>query len=231
RNMAEGYLAWNLLILKERVRIMERKVERKVLRDAQNPFELPYNEFLAYFRVNKELIMDLTNILRPHLQAQHNSGLAPEIQVLAAIRFFANGSYQRPARNQCELQISQPSASRCIRKVARLINMYLLRERLKFPMTQVERAIARNKFTQAPQSFPGAIGAIDCTYINILAPPIHEEAYVNHHGNHSLNVQAVRLHTTYIFYLRVFERIKILLKMKCKYIFLDSRSRFKNLKY
>lgn len=42
-----------------------------------------------------------------------------------------------------------------------------------------------------PHKFEGAIGAIDCTHINILAPKIHEEAYANHHGNHSLNVQAI----------------------------------------
>lgn len=43
----------------------------------------------------------------------------------------------------------------------------------------------------------GAIEAIDCTYINILASHVHEEAYVNHHGNHSL--QAVII-TSFIFY-------------------------------
>lgn len=58
-------------------------------------------------------------------------------------------------------------------------------------MTAEEKTVAKNKFAQAPQPFPGAIGAIDCTYVNILAPHLHEEAYVNHHGNHSLNVQAV----------------------------------------
>jgi len=60
-------------------------------------------------------------------------------------------------------------------------------------MTVEERIVARNKFARAPQPFPGAIGAIDCTYVNILAPHIHEEAYVNHHGNHSLNIQAVSI--------------------------------------
>ncbi|XP_039303333.1 putative nuclease HARBI1 [Solenopsis invicta] len=58
-------------------------------------------------------------------------------------------------------------------------------------MTANERTTAGNMFALAPQPFPGAIGAIDCTFINILAPHIHEEAYVNHHGNHSLNVQAI----------------------------------------
>lgn len=58
-------------------------------------------------------------------------------------------------------------------------------------MTREERQAARTKFANAPQPFAGTIGAIDCTFINILGPSEHEEAYVNHHGNHSLNVQAV----------------------------------------
>lgn len=119
------------------------------------------------------------------------TGLSPEIQVLVAIGFFAHGSYQRPAGNQCELVVSQSTASRCIRKVAQLINTHLLRQWIKFPMTVQEKTTVQNKFSLAAQPFPGAIGAIDCTYINILTPHIHEEAYVNHHGNHSLNVQAI----------------------------------------
>ncbi|XP_026828245.1 putative nuclease HARBI1 [Ooceraea biroi] len=189
--MAEGYLVWNLLILEERIRIMERKIERRLLHDAQNPLELLYNEFHAAFRVNKELLMNLTNILRPHLQPERRSGLALEIQVLVAIQFFANENYQRPAGNQCEFALSQPSTSRCIRKVTRLINIYLLQQWIKFPITQLKRTIVQDKFVRALQPFPGAIGAINCTYINNLVPRIHEEAYVNHHGNHSLNVQTI----------------------------------------
>lgn len=49
-------------------------------------------------------------------------------------------------------------------------------------MTNADRNKAREEFKNAPQPFEGAIGAIDCTYINILAPKDHEEAYVNHHG-------------------------------------------------
>jgi len=52
-------------------------------------------------------------------------------------------------------------------------------------MTAIESDKAREKFLNAPQAFEGAIGAIDCTHINIIAPKNHEEAYVNHHGNHS----------------------------------------------
>lgn len=58
-------------------------------------------------------------------------------------------------------------------------------------MIEIERQNAHQKFVDVPQEFEGAIGAIDCTHINIIAPCEHEEAYVNRHSNHSLNVQAV----------------------------------------
>jgi len=58
-------------------------------------------------------------------------------------------------------------------------------------MTDIERFKAKEIFRTAPQPFVGAIGAIDCTYINILAPRLHEEAYVNHWDDHTLNVQVV----------------------------------------
>lgn len=45
-------------------------------------------------------------------------------------------------------------------------------------MTAEEEAAAQNKFAFVAQPFPQAIRAIDCTYINILPPHVHEEAYL-----------------------------------------------------
>lgn len=53
------------------------------------------------------------------------------------------------------------------------------------------KQLAREQFRNAPQPFEGAIGAIDCTHVTIIAPREHEEAYINHHGYHSINVQMV----------------------------------------
>lgn len=107
------------------------------------------------------------------------------------VNFYAKGSYQRATGDNFITNVSQSSVSRCIHSVTNAINQKLLRPWVRFPMTAIERDNAREKFSNAPQVFEGAIGAIDCTHINIIAPKIHEEAYVNHHGNHSLNVQAV----------------------------------------
>jgi len=69
-------------------------LERRLLRDAQNPFELPHDNFLTYFRISQDLAMDMTNILRPYFQRECISGLPPEIKILVAFNFWANGSYQ-----------------------------------------------------------------------------------------------------------------------------------------
>lgn len=56
-----------------------------------------------------------------------------------------------------------------------------------------------------PSEGPGAgagrasgllVPSIDCTYVNITGPRIHEEADVNHWGDHALNVQVVRTRYT-----------------------------------
>lgn len=111
---------------------------------------------------------------------------------MITIQFYAQGSYQRSVGNQFQFNVSQ-TTSRCLHLVTDAINQRLLRRWVKFPMTEEERQRAREKFSIAAQSFEGAIGAIDCTFVNIIAPHEHEEAFINHHGNHSLNVQAVSI--------------------------------------
>lgn len=46
----------------------------------------------------------------------------------------------------------------------------------------------------ATSSFPGAIGAIDETHINIPAPHKHPETYVNRKGRHSTQLQVFYHH-------------------------------------
>jgi len=83
--------------------------------------------------------------------------------------------------------ISQPSISRCIHRVTDAINENIFRQWVQFPMTPEARHFAREQFRNAHHSFEGAIKAIDCTHIAILAFREHEEAYVNHNG-YSINV-------------------------------------------
>lgn len=60
---------------------MERRIERRILGDGQNPFELPNDEFLSVFRLSQKLVINITNTLKPSLQHRRTSGLSPELQV------------------------------------------------------------------------------------------------------------------------------------------------------
>lgn len=51
----------------ERVHRIERRVERRRLRDNQDPFHLPRDEFVTYFRLTPELVMHITNEIRAEI--------------------------------------------------------------------------------------------------------------------------------------------------------------------
>ncbi|XP_011859129.1 PREDICTED: uncharacterized protein LOC105556645 [Vollenhovia emeryi] len=79
--MALDYLAWEMILLEERAHRLERRVERRLLRDAQNPFELPRDEFIDYFRLTPELVIQITNVIRADLQNIRITGIMPETKV------------------------------------------------------------------------------------------------------------------------------------------------------
>ncbi|XP_046612245.1 putative nuclease HARBI1 [Neodiprion virginianus] len=189
--MAEGYLAIDILNLDYRVRRLERTLERKLMRREKDPFDLTNEEFIELYRINPQLAADLIDTLQPSLQRVRDSGLSIQIQVLTAVRFYATGCYQRPVGDQWGISLSQSPVSRCIHDVTNAINERLLRPWVQFPMTPEDRQRAASQFATARQPFQGAIGAIDCTHVALLGPREQEEAYVNHHGYHSLNVQAI----------------------------------------
>lgn len=79
----------------------------------------------------------------------------------------------------------------CVEDVTNAINVALFRKEVYFPMTQEERYFAIRKFHDAEHPFPGAMASIDGTPVPIRAPWVNEDAFVNRHGYHSLNVMIV----------------------------------------
>lgn len=80
--MALEYLALDLVIVDERIRRLERRIERRLLRDAHNPFHLPREEIMNYFRLTPDLVIQITDTLRADLRNTRITGLAAEIKVI-----------------------------------------------------------------------------------------------------------------------------------------------------
>lgn len=86
--MAIEYLAWDVFVPEERLRRLERRVERRRLKDAQSPFQLPREEFLSLFRLPQEAVMNLFNLLRAELQSERVIVLSPDLKVILELLYF-----------------------------------------------------------------------------------------------------------------------------------------------
>ncbi|CAH0730598.1 unnamed protein product, partial [Brenthis ino] len=165
------------------------RIERRRLRDASDPLQLPEREFIGHFRLTKLGFQQVLVELSPRLPiVRRNTGVCNELKILAALNFYANGSYQRNVGASFLLNMSQPTFSKCLHEGTGALNTCeILRKYIKFPMTQHERKIIMKDFMKKFE-FPGVIGCIDGTHVALIRPKEHEETYFNRKNYHSLNV-------------------------------------------
>ncbi|CAI6352676.1 unnamed protein product [Macrosiphum euphorbiae] len=160
-------------------------------------FLLPNYIFINNYRLTKDLVRYVINILTPHMtEATKTSALNIQTKVFIALNFFATGSYQLPVGNSNLEIVSQPTVSRAIDEVVNALNQpEIFKYWVKYPSTLIELRQTREKFN-TKYNFPGIVGIIDCTHIGIFPPktddPVHPEyMYVNRKNYHSINVQLV----------------------------------------
>ncbi|KAJ8909980.1 hypothetical protein NQ315_008241 [Exocentrus adspersus] len=200
--MADGDLAHLFLIqnMEEIEELVNDNVNgpRQRFHRRDDAFEvLSDQEFIKIFRLNKELTRHLINIVAPHMRQQTRiSALSVTTKVLIALRFYGGGSYQVDVGSNINFAVSQPSVSRCIQELTEALNNEdIFNQIVQFPRTFEELAEIRLGFYRQ-YHIPGIIGAIDCTHVAIIAPPLNDEnypeyVYINRKRYHSLNVQLI----------------------------------------
>lgn len=114
------------------------------------------------------------------------------LQVLSSLMFFGSGSLQWVVGQDLFIGLSQPSVSRSIHKVVDAIERRMLKKEISFPYPREYPAL-KQKFMES-SGFPGVIGAIDCTHVEIIAPKQPMDVnYIDRRGDYSLNVQLVSM--------------------------------------
>ena len=107
------------------------------LRDRMDPLILPDHMLIRQYRLPRPAIMYLADMLSDDLKrvTRRSSPLPVVLQIMAALRFFASGSFQMVVGGT--LGVSQSSISRVVRDV---INALCRRARqfVKFPTTDTE---------------------------------------------------------------------------------------------
>ncbi|XP_061714622.1 putative nuclease HARBI1 [Cydia pomonella] len=177
------------LLLNEEIR--QRKIQRRRLRDANNPFELPDPEFQHLYRINKDMGLYLIRQLERTLGETAAHGIPVHVQVLSSVMFMAAGSYQRGVGQDHNLCVAQTTMSRHLGRVVDAINRQLKNRWIVFPGTEAGRQNVSSGFREK-FGIPDALGAVDCTHVAIFPPPRpHGVQYINRKGIHTLNVQLV----------------------------------------
>lgn len=83
--MALNYLGLDIMIAEDHVQRLDRRIERQLLRIAEDPFDLTNNEFKELYRLSPDLIFNLIDALEPRLQRTRITGLSVEKQVIQIV--------------------------------------------------------------------------------------------------------------------------------------------------
>ncbi|KAL5019964.1 hypothetical protein ScPMuIL_002856 [Solemya velum] len=93
--------------------------------------------------------------------------------------------------NEDDMGLSQSSVSRAIASTPQsLTRQEIVGRFIKFPMQPEQIRRNQEQFYQIA-GFPGIVGAVDGTHVQIIAPKDNANEYVNRHYYHSINVQVV----------------------------------------
>ncbi|KAL2099465.1 hypothetical protein ACEWY4_005945 [Coilia grayii] len=160
------------------------------VRTSFNPLEvLPDEAIIRKFRLSRGQIMELLGVVHPHLvrRTRRSFALTPAVQLLAALRFYATGSYYEVLGDG--LGLSRASLSRAVTAVTDVLLLHLA-ERMSFPSTPEDIRRVNQGF-HAVAGLPRVIGAIDGTLVPIATPSTHGPRYICRKGYAAINTMVV----------------------------------------
>ena len=138
---------------------------QRPLRDRMDPLTLPDHVLVRQYRLPRQAIMYLADILREVLQRRTNRStpLPVTLQIMVALRFFASGSFQNVLGGT--VGVSQSSVSRVVSSVSRAISRRA-RHFIRFPSDAEEQIRTKREFFEKA-GFPNVLGIVDGTHVAI----------------------------------------------------------------
>lgn len=143
------------------------------------------------FRLSKDAFIYVLNEIKGTLRyPRKTTAIPPEIKLAAALRFFAQGSYQLAVGEDVVVGLAQQTVSQILEEVATAIENTLCRKHIRLAMSEEEKRRSALYFYEKWR-IPSCIGAIDGVHIQIIRPTVGEHRYFNRKQKHSLNVMIV----------------------------------------
>ena len=103
-----------------------------------------FTKFVTLYRLKPHLVLELINILSDQITVQRISAIPVHLQILAVLRFLADGAFQKGVASDFNHPMSQASLSRCFDRVVNALNQ-LKDNYVQFPKTRAKREEVSNK--------------------------------------------------------------------------------------
>lgn len=156
----------------------------------------PKFRFLESFRTDKEMFETILNKISPFMK---HPQIRKSIQLGAALRFLATGSYQLGVAKDHDINIGRSTFSKVLHNVVNHMEEQLCYEAIQLQMRPNEIAKSKEYFYEN-FSLPGVIACVDGTHVKILKPVVDESVFLNRKGYYSLNAMIVLIPTIYSFH-------------------------------
>ncbi|XP_046873375.1 putative nuclease HARBI1 [Hypomesus transpacificus] len=141
------------------------------------------------YRLRRADIMMLLNLVEADLQrpTQRSYALTPATQLLAALRFYATGSFLEVLGDGYGL--SKASVSRSVQAVTSALLRHIP-DHIQFPTTRGDKSAVQD-FLWGKHNIPQVIGVIDGTLIPILTPSNDGHVFFCRKGFAAINCQVI----------------------------------------
>lgn len=192
-NVLTVYIFHRMMALYLRFLYHRRRVEgraMRIFRDRSNPLDYMNDiELIQKYRLDRRSILqvcdELTEGLRRH--TRRSVPMSVSLQVMVALRYYATGSFQSALSDVHG--VSRMTVSRCVHRVSHELSRRL-HQHIRFPSTAEEIIHVKQGFYSIGH-FPNVVGAVDGSFIPIIAPSVDEHLYVTRKGFHAINIQGI----------------------------------------
>lgn len=149
------------------------------------------DDFKRFYRMTRETFEIVCQQIGHFEEFEVTPGGRPPVPLRKQVMVFLwyVGSLEPLCRIADRFNITEFSVLRIRERLCGVLIKYLMPKYIVWPKDRDKQTVI-DKFREK-RGFPGVLGAVDSSYIQIRPPPQHPQTYVNRKGYHSLILQAV----------------------------------------
>lgn len=146
---------------------------------------------MKWFCLSKDAFSYVLEQITPELSTNiRTTSVPPILKLASSLRFLAEGSYQTSAGNDFNIGLAQQTVSKVFAEVLNAAEKVLRPIWISLTMTDMEKSDSK-RFFYNTYGFPGVVGAIDGSHIQMMRPTTNEHVFFNRKLQHSVNAMVV----------------------------------------